>query len=284
MTTTISPPRSPNPPVPSAATPTPTRSGLDARGILASEWTKLRSVRSTWWTLVSTLGMMAGFSALLSAAFVSRYDHLDAFEKATFDPTLHSLRGMYLAQLAIGVLGVLVISNEYTTGMIRNSFMAVPQRPAVLAAKAAVFGAIAFVVSEIASFAAFFIGQAILSQKHVQASIGDPGVLRAVIGAGVYLTGVGLLGLGLGALLRRTAGAIASLFGLVLVFPVLAEALPSPWNRNVSKVLPGGAGQAFAQVRRTSDALSPWTGLALFVGYIAVTAIAAVIFVNRRDA
>lgn len=252
--------------------------------IVLSEWTKLRSVRSTWWTLAATVAMMTGFGALLSAAFVRRFDRLDAGEKLRFDATVHSLRGIFLAQLAIGVLGVLTVTNEYATGMIRNTFAAVPQRRAVLAAKAAVFGAASLIVCEVAAFVTFFVGQAILSQKHLQASISDPGVLRAVIGAGLYLTGVGLLGIALGALLRRTAGAIATLFGLVLVLPILAAALPSPWNTDVSKVLPGGAGQAILNVRHVTDSLSPGLGFALFCVYIVAAGAVAMVVITRRDA
>jgi hypothetical protein len=257
---------------------------LGMQGVIASEWTKLRSVRSTWWTIASTLAIMIGFGALLCFAYISRVDHLDPVERLSFDPTLHSLRGIYLAQLAIGVLGVLAITNEYATGMIRNTFGAVPQRSAVLAAKVVVFGAVALVVGEVASFIAFFVGQAILDQKNLGVSISDPDVLRAVLGAGAYLAGIGIMGLGLGALLRRTAGAIAALFALVLVFPILAEALPSPWNTDVQKLLPGGAGQALIAIRHTSDSLSAGPGLALFLGYIAVIFVAAFLAIERRDA
>lgn len=257
---------------------------LGMKGVIASEWTKLRSVRSTWWTVASTLAIMIGFGALLSFAYISRVDHLDIGERLSFDPTIHSLRGLFLAQLAIGVLGVLAITNEYATGMIRNTFGAVPQRSAVLAAKLAVFGAVALVVGEVGSFIAFFVGQSILAQKNLGVSIGDPHVLRAVLGSGVYLAGIGIMGLGLGALLRRTAGAIATLFGLVLVLPILAEALPSPWNTDVQKLLPGGAGQAIIAIRHTSDSLTAGPGLALFLGYIAVILVAAFLVIERRDA
>ena len=281
-TDTLSPPR---PDAPAAGTADrPGATSLHVRGIAASEFTKLRSVRSTWWTLASTVSMMIGFGALFCFAFVARYDRLDPGERLRFDPTTHSLRGMFLAQLAIGVLGVLVVTNEYATGMIRNTFLAVPQRRVVIAAKVAVFAVIALVVSEIASFVTFFVGQSILAGKHLGAGIGDPGVLRAVAGAGIYLTGIGLLGLGLGALLRRTSGAIATLVGIVLVLPILAEALPSPWSTNVSKVLPGGAGEAFITVRHTSDLLNPAPGFLLFVGYIVAVLAAAFYLIAHRDA
>lgn len=279
MTTTVNP----RPPYVETTVPRPPdRVGM--KGVLASEWTKLRSVRSTWWTVAATLGMMVGFGALLSWAFVSRYDRLGPGEIRDFDPTIHSLRGLFLAQLAIGVLGVLAITNEYATGMIRNTFGAVPQRSAVLAAKLIVFGAIALIVGEVGAFGAFFVGQAILGTKHIGVGIGDPEVLRAVLGAGFYLAGVGIMGLGLGALLRRTAGAISTLFGLVLVLPILAQALPSPWNADVTKLLPGGAGQAMIAIKHSSDSLTAGPGLALFCAYLAVIIVAAFIALERRDA
>jgi ABC-type transport system involved in multi-copper enzyme maturation permease subunit len=257
---------------------------LGIKGVLTSEWTKLRSVRSTWWTISATFAIMIGFGALLSWAYISRANHLDLGDRLSFDPTAHSLRGIFLAQLAIGVLGVLAITNEYATGMIRNTFGAVPQRSAVLAAKLTVFGAVALIVGETASFTTFFVGQSILSQKHLGVGIGDPHVLRAVVGSGVYLAGIGIMGLGLGALVRRTAGAISTLVGLVLVLPILAEALPSPWNTDVQKLLPGAAGQALTAVRHTSDSLTAGPGLALFAGYIAVILVAAFVSLERRDA
>lgn len=257
---------------------------LNVKGVLASEWTKLRSVRSTWRTVASAFAIMIGFGALLSFAYVSRFDHLSLADRLGFDPTAHSLRGIFLAQLAVGVLGVLAITNEYATGMIRNTFGAVPQRSAVLAAKLAVFCALALVVGEASSCIAFFIGQTILAGKHLGVGIGDPHVLRAVLGSGFYLAGIGIMGLGLGALLRRTAGAISTLFGLVLVLPILAEALPSPWNTDVQKLLPGGAGLAMTAVRHTSDSLSPGPGLALFCAYIAAILAAAFLTLERRDA
>ncbi len=257
---------------------------LNVKGVLASEWTKLRSVRSTWWTVASTFAIMIGFGALLSYAFVSRFGHLSLSDRLDFDPTAQSLRGIFLAQLAVGVLGVLAMTNEYASGMIRNTFGAVPRRSAVLATKLIVFGALALVIGEVSSFITFFIGQSILAGKHLGVGIGDPHVFLAVLGSGLYLAGIGIMGLGLGALLRRTAGAVSTLFGLVLVLPILAEALPSPWNTDVQKLLPGGAGLAMTAVRHTSDSLNPGPGLALFCAYIAAILAAAFFTLERRDA
>jgi ABC-2 type transport system permease protein len=251
---------------------------------MASEWTKLSSVRSTVYSLLATIGITVGFGALLSWAFVHRFDRLSLQDRVTFDATSHSLRGLFLSQLAIGVLGVLLISSEYTTGLIRPTFTATPQRRAVLAAKAIVFGFVALVIALISTFAAFEIGQSILSSKHVNVTLSDPGVLRAVFGATAYLVFVGLLGLGLGTIVRRTAGAIATLFGLVLVLPLLALALPNPWNHDVAKILPGQAGQAMLSVRPDADLLSPGMGALVCLIWLAATFIIATILLTRRDA
>lgn len=252
--------------------------------VVRSEATKLRSVRSTVWTLAVTVIATIGIGTLLSLARVSRWDQLSLRERLSIDPTAVSLRGVFLAQLAIGVLGVLVISAEYSTGMIRTTLTAVPHRRILLFAKAAVFTVVAFVVSTVAAFVAFFAGQSVLASKHADVAISDPGVLRAVLGAGVYLTLVGLLGLALGALLRRTAGAIATLFGLVLVLPALVDALPSPWNTDVGKLLPINAGRAMFTVRPNSDLLGPGAGLVALLVTVGVLLVLAVVAFERRDA
>jgi ABC-2 type transport system permease protein len=258
--------------------------GGSVRAALASEATKLRTVRSTVWTLVVLVVATVGIGTLISAARVSRWDQMSIHERLTLDPTAISLRGVFLAQLAIGVLGVLVITSEYTTGMIHTTFAAVPRRPLVLLAKAVTFTVVAFVVATVACFVAFFIGQSILAGKHADAALSDPGVLRAVLGAGTYLTLIGLLGLGLGTLLRRTAGAIATLFGLVLVLPALTEALPSPWDNDVGKLLPINAGRALFAVRPASDLLSPGAGLLVLLVTVGVVLALATFTLVRRDA
>jgi hypothetical protein len=252
--------------------------------VVRSEWTKLRSVRSTYWTLLAAAVALIGLSALLCSIFVGRYDTLSAVDKATFNPTAFSLNGSMLAQLAMGVLGVLVITAEYSTGMIRTTFSAVPQRDTVLAVKAAVFGATAAVVGVVSSFAAFFVGQAILSSKNVGASITDPNVLRSVIGSGLYLAVLGLLALGIGALLRHTAGAIAAVFGLIFVLPGIVLALPASWSDAISKYLPSNAGSAIFRTASDRPSLAPWTGFGLFCAYAAVALIAAGVVIRRRDA
>jgi ABC-2 type transport system permease protein len=214
-----------------------------------------------------------------------RADHLDAGDLRNFDPTSFSLNGIFLAQLAVGILGVLVISSEYATGQIRATLGATPQRGLVLGAKVLVFMALSFLVGLVASFAAFFIGQAILSQKFQQASLGDPGVLRAVIGGAVYLAVLGALGVGLGTMLRRTAGAIAALVGLLLILPILVNFLPSPWNNDISKYLPLQAGSnIFSATPPSATDLSLWAGFAVFCLYAIVALVGGAVLLKRRDA
>ncbi|MDP9073302.1 MAG: ABC transporter permease subunit [Actinomycetota bacterium] len=252
--------------------------------VVRSEWTKLRSVRSTYWTLLVAAVAAIGLSALISSVYVNRYDGLSVADKAGFNPTSFSLNGLFLAQLAIAVLGVLVITGEYSTGMIHSTFAAVPQRRTVLAAKAAVFGAVAVVVGIVMCFIAFFLGQSILSAKGIEAHIGDPGVLRSVVGAGFYLGILGLLALGLGALIRHSAGAIAAVFGLIFVLPGIVAALPSSWSNAIDKYLPSSAGEAIFRTVRDRSTLSPWAGFGLFCLYAALALGAAAVMLSRRDA
>jgi ABC-type transport system involved in multi-copper enzyme maturation permease subunit len=252
--------------------------------VLRSEWTKLRSVRSTYWSLLVAAVAAIGLSALISSVYINRYDNLSPSDKASFNPTSFSLNGLFLAQLAIVVLGVLVITSEFSTGMIRSTFAAVPQRRTVLAAKAIVFTAVTLVVGEVSCFAAFFVGQSILASKHIEAHIGNPGVLRSVIGAGLYLGVLGLLALGIGTLIRHSAGAIAAVFGLIFVLPGVVSALPSSWSNTIGPYLPSTAGQAIFRMARDSRTLSPWTGFLVFCLYAAVALGAAAVTITRRDA
>jgi ABC-2 type transport system permease protein len=251
---------------------------------MRSEWTKMRSVRSTYWTLLVAGGMMVGLAALFCGAYVSRYDRLSPLERATFRPITFSLNGVFLAQLAIGVLGVLVMTSEFGTGMIRATFTAMPQRRLVLAAKATVFAAAAAAVGIASSFAAFFAGQAILAQKGIGVSITHPGALRSVFGAGLYLTVLGLLALGLGTIIRRTAGSIATLFGIVFVLPILVAQLPSSWSDPISKYLPSSAGLAIIGGERGTTTLSPWVGFGVFCLYAAAALAVGAVSLARRDA
>jgi ABC-2 type transport system permease protein len=225
--------------------------------VLRSEWTKLRSVRSTYWTLLAAAAVTIGLGAILSVFYIHNYTTMSATDRAAFEPTSYALSGLFLAQLAIGVLGALVITSEYGTGMIRTTFAAVPQRRLVLGAKAIVFTAVTLVTGVASCLVGFFLSQAILSTHHLQTTIGAPGVLRAVIGGGLYLAVLGLLAFGIGAIIRHTAGAISTIFGLILVVPTIALFLPSSWSNQISPYLPSNAGRAIFSVTPEAHSLAP---------------------------
>lgn len=249
-----------------------------------AEWIKLRSVRSTMWALLVTVALTVGLGALLAAARVSRWDRLPPAERTHFDAAGFSLNGIFLAQLAIVVLGVLVMSSEYATGQIRATLAATPQRLAVLAAKVVTYGAVVLATGTIASFAAFEVGQSIIATKHAQAALGEPGVLRAVLLAPVYLTLLGAMAIGVATVLRRTAGAIATMVGLLLVAPIIVNFLPSPWNDDIGKYLPASAGAAMFHVVQIGARLSPVAGLVVVTVYTAIALAAGAILLRRRDA
>ncbi|MCM3883352.1 ABC transporter permease [Frankia sp. R82] len=252
--------------------------------VLRSEWTKLRSLRSTLFSLLAAIVFVVALGCLISWARVQHWDQESPLERLRFDPTGVSLSGVFLAQLAIGVLGVLTFSGEYGTGMIRATLTAVPHRLPVLWAKAVVFAAVTFVLMTISSFTAFLLGQGVLSSRHIDTTLGHPGVLTAVLGGGLYLTVVGLLGVGLGALIRSTAGGIATLFGILLVLPLIVHFLPSNWSDNIDPYLPSSAGQAILSVVHDPTSMAPWNGFALFCGYAAVALAGAAVALRRRDA
>jgi ABC-2 type transport system permease protein len=252
--------------------------------VLRSEWIKVRSLRSTKITLAVAVVLMAGIGLMSAAITASQWSRLPAASRASFDAVSTVLQGHQFAQLAIGVLGVMLVSSEYSTGMIRATLTAVPRRLPVLWAKSSVFAAVTLVSMTLASFAAYFGGMSLLSSRHLQTSLSAPGVTRAVIGAALYLTVVGLLGVALGALLRHTAGAIAALVGLLLLAPVFVNLLPSSIKSAISPYLPSNAGDALLNVHQQAGMLSPWAGFAVMCAY-AVAALAAAAFVlRRRDA
>lgn len=250
--------------------------------VALSEWTKLWSVRSTRWSLFAAFLFTIGVAALACAVVAHHYPQMDVREQLNFHPLEVNLAGVQLAQLAIGVLGVLIITAEYSTGMIRASFTAVPKRLAVLWAKVGVFGAVTFALMLPAVLVAFFVGEAILSRHHINTTFGAPHVARVLVGAALYLTVVGLFGLGLGAIVRNTAGGIASFAAIMFVLPPLMNVLPSSWNSAASPYLPLQAGEAILATTPGGH-LSPWLGLALFAGYAAAAIAVAAVLLARRD-
>jgi ABC-2 type transport system permease protein len=250
--------------------------------VALSEWTKLRSVRSTQWSFLAAVLFTIGIAAIACTAVAHHYPNMSPRDKADFHPLEVNLAGVQLAQLAIGVLGVLVITAEYSTGMIRASFTAVPKRLPMLWAKLGIFAAVTFALMLPAVLVAFFVGEAILARHHIDVGFTAPHVIRVLVGAALYLTVAGLFGLGLGAIVRNTAGGIASFAAIMFVLPPLMNVLPASWNRAASPYLPLQAGEAILATT-PGNHLSPWLGLLLFAGYAAAAIAIAAVLLVRRD-
>jgi ABC-2 type transport system permease protein len=262
--------------------PTTTFSRVTQLRVLLSEWTKLRSLRSTLYALLATGILTMGLGILASAITASRWGSMTAADRADFNALSTSLLGVEIGVLAIGVLGALVITAEYSTGMVRSTFAAVPKRLPVLWGKIGVYSAVALAVSIPATLIAFFAGQAFLSSEHIQISFSHSGVARAVLGAALYLSLAGLLGLGLGAILRNTAAAISAFVAIMFVIPPLIGILPTSLSNSIEPYLPNHAGGAIMKIGNEAHTLSPWFGLAVFAGYAALSiAVAAVLLVKR---
>jgi ABC-type transport system involved in multi-copper enzyme maturation permease subunit len=251
--------------------------------VVRSEWTKLRSVPSTAWSLAAAAVLIVGFGALYSTLRVTRPPREPA-AVASFDPVAVSLVGAQLAELAIGILGVLLVTGEYSTGTIRTSLAAVPRRLPLLWAKATTFALSALALCVPAAFVAFLVGQSILAEEHLDVTLDHPGVTRAVLGSALYLAVVGLLGLALGALLRNTAAAVSALFGVLFAPQIVAGFLPSTWSDQIYPYLPVPAGVAVTTVRPDPASLGPWTGFGLFCLYTAVLLALGAWRLRRHDA
>jgi ABC-2 type transport system permease protein len=257
--------------------------------LLLSEWTKIRSVRSTVWALILFVVVTIGFTVLVTALITSNWNSgrggQGGHEGIIADPAGFLMgAGVGLGQLTICVLGALLITTEYSTGVIRASLLAVPRRTPMLAAKAIVFAGLVLILAEIVCFSSFFAGSAILHSR-VPVSLGDPGVARAVFGTGLYLTVLGLLALAVGTLIRHTAGAIATVIGVVLVLPILSGLLPGSWGAHINAYLPQQAGSLISHARQQpADLLSPWQGFGVLCLWTALLLAAGIYLLRRRDA
>jgi hypothetical protein len=271
--------------------PAPARSVPDWAGrlrvnqwrVVVSEWTKLRSLRSTLWSLFVAVVFTIGLPCVFATVTAVRWSHMSLHERLDRHPLEIATAGVNLSQLAIGVLGVLIVTGEYSTGMIRASFGAVPKRLPVLWAKIAVFACATFVLMLPSVILGFVGSQAILRNHHIlEISFSHPGVARTVIGGAIFLTVVGIFTMGLGAITRNTAGGIAVFAGIFFVIPPLLNILPTSWNQAISEYLPSSAGRDVFALTHGPHDLSPGAGIALFAGYTAIViAIAAVLLVHR---
>jgi ABC-type transport system involved in multi-copper enzyme maturation permease subunit len=268
---------------PSAVRPTHRPGYTD---LLRSEWTKFKTLRSTWWSLGIMIAVSLGVAIAITLSFTSSYNTLSADNKAQFqDDTIGLLLqpGSTFGQLAITVLGVLLISAEYSTGMIRSTVLAAPRRTPVLAAKAVVLGAVVFVLAELIGWTNFLVGSAIV-KKHATVTLSTPGTLRALLGFGLVMTMTALMALALGALLRHTAAAISVALGLNLVVPGLLGLIPGSAGTHLSEAMPSRAGQMIMD--RTLDHSTPygqWGGFAITVAWTVGLLLVAFIAMKRRD-
>jgi hypothetical protein len=255
-----------------------------ARQALASEWIKLRSVQFTYLTLAFAAAAAVAVGYLVTHADVTHWATMSAQAKASFDPVSDSFSGLGLAQLGFGALGVLMITSEYASGLIRTTFAAVPRRRAVLAAKAAVVGAVTLVIGEVIAFATFFAGQWALSAHHLNVTLAHPGALRGVLGAGFYLAVTAWVGLGLGALIRHTAGAITAMAGVVFLLPQIIHSLPAPWNVQAGKYTLDLAAQQMIAQHPAPGYFGAGLSVLIVTAYAAAALTAAALLITRRDA
>ena len=252
--------------------------------VIRAEWTKLRTQPAALWSLLSAVILVIGFGVLYSLLREARPPQ-GAAATASFDPVSVSQSGVQLAQIAVGVLGVLLITSEYATGMIRTTLAAVPKRLPALWGKAIMLTAAILAIGLPASFITFTAGQSILGKQHLSTTLGAPGVTQAVIGSALYLAVAGLLGLALGTLLRSSAAGISALFGVMFALPIVAGFLPGSLADQVGKFLPSSAGQAITAVHPDpATSLSPWTGFGVFAAYAAVLLAVAAVRMRRGDA
>ncbi len=249
------------------------------RDVVRSEWTKLASLRSSRWTLVAFALTGVTLGVAISAVSASLWPTASAETRAHWDPTNNTLAGLIPGYLVIPVLGVLMMTSEYTSGSVRSTFAAVPRRPLVLAAKSIVFGGAVLATVEVITFVTFLAGQAVMgSAPH--ATIGQPGVLRALLLSGAFLVLMGLFGLGLGVIVRRSGAAVALYAAIALVAPMILSAFPGNlWRCGPIMIL----GNSVGAVRLLPGVLSPWVGFGVMTLYTVVSLAVGAVLLTRRD-
>jgi len=250
--------------------------------VLRSEWIKMRSLRSTTLTLVAAVATMVGAGWIIGGVTNAYWSTLRPEELLTFSAIDRTLVGYNLAQLAIGVLGVLLVTGEYATGMIRATFGAVPRRLPVLWAKAVLYAGVTFVLMLVAALVAFLGGQWFLGVHGTNLSA--HGALQGIVGVAGYLTLIGVFAVALGFILRSTAGGVATLFGLLMVLPGLGMLLPSSWQHHLLPYLPSNAGASMISTHATAGSLSASNSLLVLLAWVAAALVGAAVLVTQRDA
>jgi ABC-2 type transport system permease protein len=270
-----------------AAAPAPTLGAALLR-TLRSEFTKLRSVRSTYWIMFVLVVASAAWCVAYCLGTVHQWPHMSAQDRSGFDATQNSILGLaLLGQLVIVVFGALMITSEYSTGMVRTSLTVMPRRGTLYAAKAAVFAAVSLVVAFVASFGTFFLGRVLLSSTHVTMSLSQPGVLRSLIITALFVEACGLVAFGIGALVRNTAAALTLAFGFLVLLSELIRTLPVFLHNDLTRWVPGGdaINSMTATIGgQTPHTFSAWGELAVFAGYAAIVLLLGAVQFARRDA
>lgn len=272
----------------STARPTAPRTSsarLTFGGILRSEWIKFRTLRSTVWTVSITVVVMVGIALMFAALMSSLLGDAQAEANGGLLPGVMIVTfGYSFAQLAVAVLGALTITGEYSTGMIRSTFSAVPTRVPSLAAKSIVLAVVTFVISAVGVALSYLVALPFLSGTSLEVDLSADGTLRSLIGVPLYLMAIAVLAIALGALIRNSAGTIFSLVALILVLPSILGALPVEWVRNLAQFLPSAAGEVLILGNFGGSDLSPWQGYGVLVAWVAVVWAAAAVVIKRRDA
>ncbi len=250
--------------------------------VLLSEWIKMRSLRSTALTLLAGFALMVAIGWIFGWATTANWSDLRPDEQASFSPIDTTLAGYNLAQLAVGVLGVLLVTGEYATGMIRATFGAVPRRLPVLWAKATLYAGVTFGLMLAAAFAAFLGGQQFLGTHGT--TLPASGAVQAIVGVAGYLSLIGVFSVALGFLIRNTAGGVATLFALLLVLPTLGLLLPASWREHLLPYLPSNAGATMFSAQTAEGSLAASTSLLVLVSWVAAALVGAALVLKRRDA
>jgi ABC-2 type transport system permease protein len=252
--------------------------------VVASEWTKFITLRSTLWSLGVGMFLTLAFPILFATVTGARWGQMSPHERADRNPLDIALAGVNVAQLAIAVLGVLVITGEYSTGMIRSTMLAVPKRLPVLWAKLGLYAVVSFVLTLPAIIIAFYASQAILDRHHIlQISISSSGVFRSLLGGALYVTLVGVFAMAIGAIIRNTAGGIALFAGIFFVIPPLMNIFPTNWNNAISRWLPSEAGRQLFALTKDPNRYAQWPSGAIFLGYCVLAIAIAAVLMRRRD-
>lgn len=265
-------------------TPSLPDGGATLPRVIRSEWTKFWSLRSTWWTLLIGFVVTVGFATLLAWGASRSLNTMNPGDRARLDVTSLAMAGVAFGQLAVAVLGALVVAGEYSTGGIKTTFVAVPRRLRVLSAKVLVFSVVAWVTGTVAAFVSFFVAMTFWSPHHLAASLSTPAVLRSVFGAGLIALASGLLGLALGALIRHTAGSITAAVALLFVVPPLTQLLPGTWGKDISMRFTTNAGQRVTEVIHTPGQLYPWPGYLWMLAECVIPLLVGAWLMRRRDA